>query len=408
MSLRILHTADWHLGKRLHSADLRKEHLLFFEDLLSIIREREITHLLIAGDVFDHANPSNEALELYYTFIRKLLDTRCALIVTGGNHDSPGVLNAPQSLLKQLRVSVIGCATENPEDEIVELKNSSNQTEAVLAAVPFLRDRDIRRSSEGENYKDRIQAIREGIKEHYFQLAEICKTNYPGVPAIASGHLYVQGAETSESEREIQIGNQAGVEENTFPEYFAYVALGHIHKAQNVGKSGRIRYSGSPVALSFQEKSYKKRVVLIHVENQQVNTEEIELKKHRDLIVLEGSIESIKKKYASYINSFTLPAFVELNVIESVYDPLLIREKELLSNELEQNNSVEVLVSKIQFLSTEKNETDISFTSEDSEELQPLSILKSRINEYPEEEQIELENTLLSLVEELREKGLLP
>jgi len=202
-----------------------------------------------------------------------------------------------------------------------------------------------RRSSEGENYKDRIQAIREGIKEHYFQLAEICKTNYPGVPAIASGHLYAQGAETSESEREIQIGNQAGIEENTFPEYeentfpeyFAYVALGHIHKAQNVGNSGRICYSGSPVALSFQEKNYKKRVVLIHVENQQVNTEEIELKKHRDLIVLEGSIESIKKKYASYTNSFTLPSFVELNVVESVFDPLLIREKELLSNELEQN-----------------------------------------------------------------------
>ncbi|HRE98648.1 MAG TPA: exonuclease subunit SbcD, partial [Flavobacteriales bacterium] len=123
MSLRILHTADWHLGKRLHGADLSKDHLLFIEDLLSIIREREITHLLIAGDVFDHANPSNEALELYYSFIRKLLDTGCALIVTGGNHDSPGVLNAPQSLLKQLRVSVIGCATENPEDEIIELKN---------------------------------------------------------------------------------------------------------------------------------------------------------------------------------------------------------------------------------------------------------------------------------------------
>ncbi len=99
---------------------------------------------------------------------------------------------------------------------------------------------------------------------------------------------------------------------------------------------------------------------------------------------------------------------MELNVVESVFDPLLIREKELLSNELEQNYSVEVLVSKIQFLSPEKNEADISFTSEDSEELQPLSILKSRINEYPEEEQKELENTLLSLVEELREKGLLP
>jgi exonuclease SbcD len=360
---------------------------------------------LISGDVFDQANPSNEALDVYFGFIEKFIALNCVLIITGGNHDSPGVLNAPKALLKRLRVHVIGSATENPEEELIPLKNEKGKIEAVLAAVPYLRDRDLRKATEGISYEDRIQGIREGIKQHYHQLAKLAEEKYPGIPHMACGHLYAQGATVSESEREIQIGNQAGIDEHTFPESFAYVALGHIHKAQRVGKSERILYSGSPIALSFSEKNYHKRVVVVDIENTTTTIREIPLNTHRDLFVLEGNMQEVRNALAELTSNKTLLPFIEIRVIEPHFEPELIRELDLLCDAFTEAKKGFVLQKQIRFTASENNEKENSIRHKTLDEISPLSVLESLTREYPEADRTMLQEALQTLLHDMQENG---
>ena len=121
--MRILHTADWHLGIKLHKKDLADDHRNFFEWLVNLIKEREIEVLLISGDIFDHANPTPEARQLYYSFLRQLIHVKCKVIITAGNHDSPAVLNGPRAILAMLNIDIIANVSSSMEDNIVELKN---------------------------------------------------------------------------------------------------------------------------------------------------------------------------------------------------------------------------------------------------------------------------------------------
>lgn len=405
MALRILHTADWHIGKRLYGQDLQEDHRLFFEDLTATIRQEKVTHLIIAGDVFDLANPSNESLALYYEFLGKIIPEKCKVIITGGNHDSPGVLDAPGNLLSKLDVLVIGAISDDPLKEIIELKNSRNETEAVLAAVPFLRDRDIRRSIAGENYRDRIEAIREGIKKHYHTLAKICADRYPGIPALAMGHLFAMGADTSESEREIQIGNQAGIDESVFPDHFTYVALGHIHKPQNVGKGNRIRYSGSPIHLSFSERNYKKRMILLEINGNKTEQRELPVKAKREMLLFEGNCEQIAQSIAQYKNPHERPAYAELRITETTFDPELIRRKETLVEQAENSGQLKILNSRITFTHTEKIQRENTLEGKDPDELKPIDVLRTLLSGYSSEDCKEMEEAFLELINSINENG---
>eukprot|EP01136_Pigoraptor_vietnamica_P038977 Opistho-1_new@109018 len=162
--MKILHTADWHLGKKLHKYDLHEDQQLFLEWLIAFIQERKIDVLLISGDIFDLANPPAEARMLYYWFLRQMILQKCKIIITGGNHDSVSMLNAPKDILSMLDVIVVGGAMPNIEDEIIDLK------ELIVCAVPYLRDADLRQAVEGETATGRIEAVRNGIKNHYDQL----------------------------------------------------------------------------------------------------------------------------------------------------------------------------------------------------------------------------------------------
>ncbi len=109
--MRILHTADWHLGIKLHKKDLSEDHKIFFEWLIHLIKEREIEVLLISGDIFDHANPASDARHLYYSFLRQLIHVNCQVIMTAGNHDSPAVLNGPKDILAMLNIDIVANAS---------------------------------------------------------------------------------------------------------------------------------------------------------------------------------------------------------------------------------------------------------------------------------------------------------
>lgn len=256
--MRLLHTADWHLGARLIEQDRGPEHQRFLDWLLGQIRELEPQLLVIAGDVFDSANPPQQAMAQYYAFLAEVARTSTEVLVLGGNHDSPLTLNAPRDLLRSLRIRVIGAAPADPQDAIIELP------EAVLCAVPYLRERDVRLAAPGQTSAEVAVQLREGITRHYRQLFELASARAKGRPILATGHLTAVGGESSASERSIQIGNLAAVPADCFAG-FAYVALGHLHRPQQVGGCAHLRYAGSPVALGFDEAGVAKEVLLVTI-----------------------------------------------------------------------------------------------------------------------------------------------
>lgn len=261
--MRILHTADWHLGARLVERDRLSEHAAFLDWLLGTLRAGEIDALLVSGDVFDAANPPQDAVALYFDFLRRLADLKTVkAVITGGNHDSASHLNAPRELLKRFDVHVFGHAGEG---NVVDLN------EAVVAAVPFLRERDLRQATAGATITAVHEQVRAAIRAHYAAHLSTCRGLAQGRPVIAMGHLTVLGATTSDSERDIHIGNLGAIGADLF-EGFDYAALGHLHRPQKVAGMESIRYSGSPIPLSFSEASDSKSIVLIDTQGIQIET----------------------------------------------------------------------------------------------------------------------------------------
>lgn len=259
---RVFHTADWHLGKTLNDQSRDEEHVMFLDWLLKVTEEREVDALIIAGDVFDAANPPQSAQSQYYNFVSELFrNTTCSLIVIGGNHDSPAQLEAPREVLHTLRVHVVGFMAEKPASRLIMLPSAENPR-LVVAAIPFLRDRDIRTGHAGQDAEDIRRAITEGIVRRYTETAEAAdKWAEQGVPILVTGHLTVMGASDSDSEREIHIGGLGAVNAGVFPDIFTYVALGHLHRPQKLDM--RVGYSGSPIPLSFSEANDTKQIRML-------------------------------------------------------------------------------------------------------------------------------------------------
>ena len=270
--MRVLHTADWHLGQHFLTGQERiTEQQLFLDWLLQTVQMESVDTLVIAGDIFDNQTPSYAAQELYYTFLVKMQATGCRdIVIVGGNHDSPTMLNASRQLLRQLRIHVVGGVPTDPAEQIVALAGNAGQPGLVVCAVPFLRDRDIRLAVAGETPDERQFRIRDSIAGHYLKLSEhdaLRSLRERDIPVLATGHLYAAGGEAREgAERDVHIGGLGLVGAEHFPVAFDYVALGHLHRPQVVGGRAHIRYSGSPVPLSFTEADDRQQVLLLDFE----------------------------------------------------------------------------------------------------------------------------------------------
>ena len=258
--MKILHTADWHIGQRLHERQRTDEHEKFLDWLLKTIQEHKVELLLVSGDIFDTSLPSAESTNLYYRFLYRLFDeTDAYTVITAGNHDSPRHLEAPREFLKMGRIHVVGLANE--ADECVFALPPDNPRVAV-AAVPYLSESDLRHLSY-ETEVDRSERYREWFKTFYAD----CVAAMPvELPKILMGHLFVQGGKISDSERNVQIGGATATHASDFPENVSYVALGHLHRPQTIGGTDYpIRYSGSPIPMRFNETGYRKKVYLLEL-----------------------------------------------------------------------------------------------------------------------------------------------
>lgn len=296
--LRILHTSDWHLGHKLLNQERREEHELALNWLLQTIQRSAVDVLLIAGDIFDTGNPPNYARQLYFDFLVRLRETGCRhVVITGGNHDSPSMLDAPRALLSHLNIHVRGAATEDPAEELVLLRDAEGEPEALVAAVPFLRDRDLRYSQAGETSEERRRKVRAGIRQHYATVGELARAcpYPPTLPLLAMGHLYAGGAEASAPQDNIYTGDRENIQASEFPDCFHYVALGHIHRAQPVGGCRHIRYSGSLIPLDFSETKDDKTVCLLEFQGAELTgIQPLPVPVFRRLKSIRGPLEKVE------------------------------------------------------------------------------------------------------------------
>lgn len=302
--MKILHTSDWHIGSALYGRKRYDESEQFLHWLVETIKNHSIETLLVAGDIFDTSTPSNTAQELYYRFLNEVSRTTCHhVIVTGGNHDSPSFLDAPKALLKAFNVHVVGSVAEREEDEVLVLKDAHNNPEVIVCAVPFLRDRDVRQSNEGESYRDKENRLVEGIISHYQKVyEEACKERNElgkSLPIIGMGHLFIAGSSIykrsgeTNGERDLYVGSLGQVPADRLP-FFDYFALGHLHIPQKVAGRETIRYSGSPMAMNFDEIHQQKSVVLIDIDDQHIDVQTIPVPAFRQFEQIKGDWDSIE------------------------------------------------------------------------------------------------------------------
>ncbi|MDR9458168.1 MAG: exonuclease SbcCD subunit D C-terminal domain-containing protein [Salegentibacter sp.] len=394
--MKILHTADWHIGKKLHKHELSEDFELFIAWLCDFIEKEAVDVLLISGDVFDLANPSSEARKQYYRALMRLRKLDCKLVITGGNHDSPSMLDAPQEILRELEMHVIGGLPENMEELLIPIKNKKEETELVIAALPYLRDADLRSAADGQTYEDRLEAIRAGIQQCFENAADLCRKNYPGIPTIAMGHLFAAGAETSESEREIQIGNLAAFNANQFGDYFNYIALGHIHKPQKLNSSIPTYYSGSPLPLSFSERKDNKRVLLLNTENGW-EPENIPVPAFRSLLKISGSLEDLELKLRDPGDRKNLESLIEVELTEENYDAAKILQLDTIVSNFELEG-FRIVKHRVNFRNRIAGASEI-YQEQKLEDLKPREVFLELISRQEYDDKTKEE--ILSAFEEL-------
>jgi exonuclease SbcD len=255
--MRLLHTSDWHLGHTLRGEVAREyEHAAFLNWLLEACVREAADALVITGDVFDSATPPASAERMWFEFLAAARRARPAMdiVAIAGNHDSPARLGAASSVLRELGVHVVG-GLPRRDDGALDLDRILLPVaggRGLIAAVPFLRPVDV-----ASDMAEPLTAI-------YGEVVEAARARRRVDQAlIVTGHLYVAGADTQYlSERRVSIGGQESAPLRLFPDDIDYVALGHIHRPQRIGRAS-IRYAGAPIPLSLDEADYKNQIVAI-------------------------------------------------------------------------------------------------------------------------------------------------
>lgn len=288
--MKFLHTSDWHIGQTFYDFDRHQEHQAFLNWLNQTLNNENIDVLLVAGDIFDTANPSGASITLFYSFLSEITNAypNLQVVIIAGNHDSAIRLEMPIPLLQNTKVSIIGNVKKNADKSIdydaltIPLTNNQNEVEVFCLAVPFLRIGDYPKNEAG------VYEYNYGVSKFYTEAFDnINLKKKPNQTIIAMGHLHAMGVETDSedtAERPI-IGGVENINTSSFPADLKYVALGHIHKPQRLSANDAIRYSGSPIPLSFSEKTYKHQVVIFEI-NKGIfeNLEIIEIPIHTPLL----------------------------------------------------------------------------------------------------------------------------
>jgi exonuclease SbcD len=296
--MRIIHTSDWHLGQNFYTKSRGPEHQAFLDWLLKAAVEHDVDAIIVAGDIFDTGSPPSYARELYNRFVVQLQQTGCSLVVLAGNHDSVATLNESRELMACLNTYVIASARHDASQQAIVLNAKSGEPGAILCPIPFLRPRDIQNSQAGLSGHEKQRSLMEAISEHYQQCyTAACELRADAkLPIIATGHLTTVGVTKSDAVRDIYIGTLDAFPAQHFPAA-DYIALGHIHRAQLIGGTEHIRYSGSPIPLSFDETGKNKSVYLVEfAEGVLHEVTPLTVPVSQPLAVIKGSLSEIEQQ----------------------------------------------------------------------------------------------------------------
>lgn len=411
--MRFLHTADWHIGQLFYEYDRTFEHQQFLNWLLETLKTEQIDVLLICGDVFDLSNPSAIAIRLFYTFLNdaSTYNPDLQIIIISGNHDSAARLEAPKPLLLSKNIQIIGNIARSENGDIdyeplcIPIKNKDNQVEVWCLAIPFLRLGDYPPVNDAQN------AYTEGVAAFYQQAYQFAVSKRSKNEAIiALGHLHAHHAETSDldsKERQI-MGGVEGVPSSAFHKDLTYVALGHIHKAQRIGNRENVRYSGSPIPMSFTEINYKHQVTVFNIlDNVLVDIQVLEVPKSIPLIRIPAKHEPLNLvldklvQYQDTTSNSALAPYLEVRVLLEGPEPSL---KYQIEKALQNKN---LRLARIDHkIANQLNEEKEEFIEEENlEQLQPINLLeKIYLNAYGNELPETLNKLFLQVIHELNEQ----
>ncbi|MFI3189747.1 exonuclease sbcCD subunit D [Crenothrix sp. D3] len=381
--LRLIHTADWHLGHTLHGVSRQLEHQQFLNWLLAELLDKQADALIVAGDIFDSANPSAQAQAQLYEFLvqAKNQQPELNIILVGGNHDSATRLDAPSSILNALGVHVVGGLQRDNQRGIdwqrliVPLTNAAGEVKAWCGAMPFLRNADLPNSEADD-------ALVAGVKTLYDELfARMQDQVQHGQSLIMTGHCYMVNGNVSElSERKILGGNQHALPVELFPKAVNYVALGHLHLAQKVGANQHIRYSGSPIPLSFDESHYVHSVLQVDVKaGQETAITKLKIPRHIELLRLPNS-----KDFATLSDVLAQLESLELNAVHESQHPFIELRIKLDKPEPSLRQQIEEVIARLPVrllkITTAYTGSDGSLADlqieQRLEELQPLDVFQ--------------------------------
>lgn len=288
--MRILHTSDWHLGQHFMGKTRQAEHGALIAWLLDTVAANQVDVVVIAGDIFDTGTPPSYARALYNSLVLGMKEQGCQLVVLAGNHDSVAVLEESQALLGALGTQVVASVGKGAANQLLTLKGASGEA-ATFCAIPFLRPRELLQSEAGQDGQAKLLGMQQAIQAHYQGLYEQAKAR--GLPVVMTGHLTTVGASASESVREIYVGSLEAFPTNAFPPA-DYIALGHIHRPQKVGGFEHIRYSGSPIPLSFDEARQQKEMLLVELAGALRSVTPIAVPRFQQLASVRSELEGIR------------------------------------------------------------------------------------------------------------------
>ncbi|BBN83887.1 nuclease SbcCD subunit D [Pseudoalteromonas sp. A25] len=279
--MKVLHTSDWHLGQQFYEHSRAQEQQIFLDWLANTCKTQAIDLLVVAGDIYHTATPPAYAEQQLYSFIKHAtqLSPDLHIVLIAGNHDSANRIETAMPLLQHFNTHVVGRFDKHAPEKVVKSIATKNGS-AHVVAMPFLRAADITITSE-ISYQQAVSLAYQQALEHALPLSE-------NEPLILMGHLHAKGGDiSSDSERNISIGGFEAINANVFSQQADYVALGHLHKAQVVAKSEHIRYSGTPLPMSFSEKNYQHQVLIAEFSGKQLNSvKPLYVPRYQQLILL--------------------------------------------------------------------------------------------------------------------------
>lgn len=392
--MKFIHTADWHLGNKMHDIDRFEEYNEFFKWLKETIIAENAETLVVSGDIYDTAHPPVDATKQFYRFLASLLDTSCKnVIIVGGNHDSGALLDASKDLMEALNMHVVGTMINcEIKDTIFKLYDENQNVNGICVALPFIKDSELR------NYYDESKESKEGtlgdvaIKKIYDEALEEAKKvrGDLNVPIIATGHLYAAnlegryaGMDTHEKQddgvRVIDVvGTLGSIHVGSFSDEYDYVALGHIHYSTKVGGNKKVTYSGSPFVMGFDEANMTHHIHSVEcVKGSDVVVKKIDVPETYHYECFTGDSETLKKQLLELSGKYDDDKKIYVEVRYLAADSSLVNQ---MLDDIELPDSVYVVSNKIIKQNKSKNVIELGTkTMREMQNLDPEEIFRKLI-----------------------------